>query len=50
MAAISPQFKRFLMKKTTSEMPEADEGTGEEEMSEEMGSDDMDKLMMERMS
>jgi hypothetical protein len=50
MAAKSPQFKRFLMKKTTSEMPEADEGTGEEEMSEEMGSDDMDKLMMERMS
>lgn len=49
MAAKSPAFKRFLMKKTTSEMPEEDEGTGEEEMSEEMGSEDMDKLMMERM-
>lgn len=49
MAAKSPQFKRFLTKKTTSEMPEEDEGTGEEEISEEMGSEDMDKLMMERM-
>lgn len=49
MAAKSPSFKRFLMKKTTSEMPKEDEGTGEEEMSKEMGSEDTDKLMMERM-
>jgi hypothetical protein len=49
MAAKSPQFKRFLTKKTTSEMPEEDEGGEEEEVSEEMGSEDMDKLMMERM-
>jgi hypothetical protein len=50
MAAKSPQFKRFLMRKVSEEMPAEDEGTGEEEMSEEMGSEDMDKLMMERMS
>lgn len=49
MAAKSPQFKRFLTKKTTSEMPEEDEGGEEEEVSEEMGSEDMDKLMAERM-
>jgi len=45
MAAKAPGFKRFLLKKT-KETPEADEA---EEMSEEMGSDDTDKLMMERM-
>jgi hypothetical protein len=52
MAAKSPQFKRFLMRKVTETAPmgEEDEGTGEEEMSEEMGSEDMDKLMMSRMS
>jgi hypothetical protein len=46
MAAKSPQFKRFLLRKTSESAPEAEE---EEEMSEEMGSEDMDKLMMERM-
>lgn len=51
MAAKSPAFKRFLSKKTTEERapmsgePEEDS----EEMSEEMGSEDTDKLMMERM-
>jgi len=45
MAAKSPQFKRFLMRKVSESAPEAEE----EEMSEEMGSDDMDKIMMERM-
>ena len=48
MAAKSPGFKRFLLRKTSESAPEA-EGEDEEEMSEEMGSDDMDKLMMERM-
>lgn len=49
MAAKSAAFKRFLAKKTMK-MPAEDEGTGEEEMSEEMDSEGMDKLMMERMS
>lgn len=49
MATKSPGFKRFLLRKTTAPMPAEDEGTGEEEMSSEMGSEDMDKLMMERM-
>ena len=49
MAAKSREFKRFLSQKTAApaeeKMEEEDEG-----MSEEMGSEDMDKLMMERMS
>jgi hypothetical protein len=49
MAAKSAAFKRFLAKKTMK-MSAEDEGTGEEEMSEEMDSEGMDKLMMERMS
>jgi hypothetical protein len=52
MAAKSPQFKRFLSQKTMEtgkrEMAEG-EYEEAEEMSEEMGSEDMDKLMMERM-
>jgi len=49
MAAKSPGFKRFLLRKVSESAPEAEE-EGEEGMSEEMGSEDMDKLMMERMS
>ena len=48
MAAKSPQFKRFLLRKTSDAAPEAEEE--EEDMSEEMGSDDTDKLFTERMS
>lgn len=48
MAAKSPGFKRFLLRKVSEAPPEAEEAE-EEGMSEEMGSDDMDKLMMERM-
>lgn len=48
MAAKSAGFKRFLLRKVSESAPEAEEE--EEEMSEEMGSKDMDKLMMERMS
>lgn len=44
MAAKSPQFKRFLLRKTS------EEGTEEEEdVSEETGSEDTDKLFTERM-
>jgi hypothetical protein len=45
MAAKSPQFKRFLLRKTS------EGGTEEEdqEMSEETGSEDTDKLFTERM-
>ena len=53
MAAKSPGFKRFLLRKVSekgsSEMVE-DAGEEEDAMSKEMGSEDMDKLMMERMS
>lgn len=52
MAAKSREFKRFLSQKTTAQGGEKMEEEEEEEegMSEEMGSEDMDKLMMERMS
>jgi len=51
MAAKSPQFKRFLLKKVSEKGASAPEAKEEEEdLSEEMGSDEMDKLMMERMS
>lgn len=46
MAAKSPQFKRFLLRKTSESAPEEEE----EDQSEEMGSDDTDKLFTERMS
>ena len=50
MAAKSPSFKRFLSRKTTKrggeEMEEG--GEDEEEGSKEMGSAEMDKLMMSR--
>lgn len=47
MAAKSPGFKRFLLRKTSKgESPQEEE----EDKSEEMGSDDMDRLMMKRMS
>jgi hypothetical protein len=49
MAAKSPGFKRFLLRKTTAPMPAEDEGTGEEEMSSETASEDTDKLFTERM-
>lgn len=52
MAAKSPGFKRFLLRKVSEKgSSEMVEDAGEEEgMSSEMGSEDMDKLMMERMS
>lgn len=48
MAAKSPGFKRFLLRKTSKGEGAAEEE--EEAVSEEMGSDDMDRLMMRRMS
>jgi len=52
MAAKSPAFKRFLLRKVSEKgSKEMVEDAGEEEgMSSEMGSSEMDKLMMERMS
>lgn len=44
MAAKSPQFKRFLLRKTSEEGAEE-----EEDVSEETGSEDTDKLFTERM-
>jgi len=48
MAAKSPGFKRFLLRKVSESAPGAEEE--EEETSEEMDSEGMDKLMSERMS
>ena len=48
MAAKSPGFKRFLLRKVSESAPEAEEE--EEGMSEETASEDTDKLFTERMS
>ena len=48
MAAKSPGFKRFLLRKVSEGAPETEEA--EEMSSDEMDSEGMDKLMMERMN
>jgi len=48
MAAKSPGFKRFLLRKKSESAPEA-EAEAEEGPSDEMGPEEMDKLMKERM-
>jgi hypothetical protein len=48
MAAKSPGFKRFLLRKVSGGAPETEEA--EEMSSDEMDSEGMDKLMMERMN
>jgi len=49
MAAKSPGFKRFLLRKVSESAPEK-EAEAEEGAEDEMDSEGMDKLMMERMS